>query len=191
MPATMNGKLCTNVWQVDRTEWVHILWPLTFFPKAGANLFSLTCKLLKGNKISSDHQKKYWSVLHVAISSLIAKSRLAMVWFLELNFFQKCMMSRHKQLQPHARKISMTYTLSSDILLNPSTMPPLKPSVSKSPVPSNCVKIVLWVRQSNSCKQEGCSLFKNFCRKVFLWHNLSLYSHFWHKVALATCHRQQ
>ena len=25
-------------------------------PQAGANLFSLTCKLLQGNKISSDHQ---------------------------------------------------------------------------------------------------------------------------------------
>ena len=29
---------------------------MKFCPKAGANLFSLTCKLLKGKKIKSDHQ---------------------------------------------------------------------------------------------------------------------------------------
>ena len=35
-------------------EQVHTLWPVKFCPSAGANLFSLTCKLSQGNKISSD-----------------------------------------------------------------------------------------------------------------------------------------
>ena len=54
MPATRKDKLCLNVWQVDGTEQVHILWPMKFCPKAGVNLFSLTCELLQGTKISSD-----------------------------------------------------------------------------------------------------------------------------------------
>ena len=37
-------------------EQVHTLWPVKFCPKTGANLFSLMCELLQGNKISSDHQ---------------------------------------------------------------------------------------------------------------------------------------
>ena len=56
MPTTKKGKLHINVQQVDRTEWIHILWPVKFCPKAGAILFFLMCKLSQGNKISSDHQ---------------------------------------------------------------------------------------------------------------------------------------
>ena len=56
MPATKKDKLHLYVQQVNGTEWVHILWPMKFCPKAGANLFCLTCKLLQGNMISSDHQ---------------------------------------------------------------------------------------------------------------------------------------
>ena len=37
------------------TYQVHTLWPVKFCPKAGANLFSLTCELLQGNKIPSDY----------------------------------------------------------------------------------------------------------------------------------------
>ena len=39
--------------QVNGNEKVHTLWLVKFYPKAGANLFSLTCKLLQGNKILS------------------------------------------------------------------------------------------------------------------------------------------
>ena len=49
------GKLHVIIWQVDGTKWVHTLWPVKCCPKAGANLFFLTCKLLQG-KISSHHQ---------------------------------------------------------------------------------------------------------------------------------------
>ena len=56
MPATKKGKLWVKICQVDGTEQTHTLWPVKFCPKAGANLFSLTCKLLQGNKIASDHE---------------------------------------------------------------------------------------------------------------------------------------
>ena len=56
MPATKMGKLQVKVLQVNGTEWIHTIWPVKFCPKAGANLFSLTCKLLQENKIASVHQ---------------------------------------------------------------------------------------------------------------------------------------
>ena len=49
------GKLLVKVWQVNGTEQVHTLSLVKFCAKAGANLFSLMCKLSHGNKISSDH----------------------------------------------------------------------------------------------------------------------------------------
>ena len=42
------AKLCVNIQQVDGTEQIHTLWPVKICPKADANLFSLTCKLLHG-----------------------------------------------------------------------------------------------------------------------------------------------
>ena len=55
IPPTKKGKLQVNIWQVNRAEQVHTLWSVKFCPKAGANLFSLTCELLQENEISSDH----------------------------------------------------------------------------------------------------------------------------------------
>ena len=55
MPATKKSKLQVKVRQVNRAEQVHTLWPVKFCPKAGANLLSLMCELLQGNKISTDH----------------------------------------------------------------------------------------------------------------------------------------
>ena len=54
MPVMKKGKLQVKVYQVNGDEQVHTLWPVTFCPSAGANLFSLTCKLSQGNKISSN-----------------------------------------------------------------------------------------------------------------------------------------
>ena len=54
MPATKKGKLQVTVHQVNREEQVHTLWPAKFCPFAGANLFSLTCKLSWGKTISSN-----------------------------------------------------------------------------------------------------------------------------------------
>ena len=53
MPATKKGKLPVKLHQVNRTEQVHTLWLMKFCPKADANLFSLMCELLQGNKIFS------------------------------------------------------------------------------------------------------------------------------------------
>ena len=55
MPVTKEGKLHVNIWQVNRTEWVHTIWPIKFCPKGGANLFLLTCELLQEKTLSIDH----------------------------------------------------------------------------------------------------------------------------------------
>ena len=55
MPAMKKEKLQLKVCQVDGTEQIHTLWTVKCCSEAGANLFSLTCKLLHGNKIVSDH----------------------------------------------------------------------------------------------------------------------------------------
>ena len=46
-----------KVKQVDGSERMLVLWPVKYCTKASANLLSLTCKLLQGRKISSDHKK--------------------------------------------------------------------------------------------------------------------------------------
>ena len=56
LPAIKKGKFCFKAHQVDGTEWVHTLLPMKFCPEAGANLFSLRCKLLQGNTIKRDHK---------------------------------------------------------------------------------------------------------------------------------------
>ena len=56
MPAMKKGKLYVNVQQVNGTEWFHMLWPMKFCPKAGANLFSVTCKFLQGKTTLIVHQ---------------------------------------------------------------------------------------------------------------------------------------
>ena len=43
IPITNKGKLCISVCQVDGTKQVHILWPMKYCAKAGANLYSLAC----------------------------------------------------------------------------------------------------------------------------------------------------
>ena len=53
MPTMKKGKLQVTVCQVSGEEQVHTLWFVKFCPFAGANLFSLMCKLLQGDKISS------------------------------------------------------------------------------------------------------------------------------------------
>ena len=55
MSATKRGNLLVKVRQVNITEQVNTLWSVKFCPKVGVNLLSLKCKLLQGNKISSDH----------------------------------------------------------------------------------------------------------------------------------------
>ena len=85
MPATKKGNLHVKVHQVNRIEWVHILWPAKFCFKASANLFSLTCKLLQGNRIASDLRNNI--VVNTSNGNIIATVGLP-----EWNFFAKPMM---------------------------------------------------------------------------------------------------
>ena len=55
LPTMKKGKPWFKVHQVNGTEQVHILWPVKFFPKAGANLFYLTWEHLKEKRIACDH----------------------------------------------------------------------------------------------------------------------------------------
>ena len=69
IPATKKGKLQVNVCQIYGTEQVHTLWPMKFCPKSGANIFSLTFKLLQENEIASDQQNNI--VLNTPTDSII------------------------------------------------------------------------------------------------------------------------
>ena len=53
MSATKKGRLCMKV-QVNGSERLYVLWPMKYCTKAGANIHSLTYKLLQGRKIISD-----------------------------------------------------------------------------------------------------------------------------------------
>ena len=55
MPATKKGMLQVIVCQANGEEQVHTLWTAKVCPTAGVNLFFLSCKLLQGKKISSNH----------------------------------------------------------------------------------------------------------------------------------------
>ena len=57
MKATKRGKLHLKVKKIGVSEIEHSLWPLKYCEKARANLFSLTCKLLQGAKMSSYSMK--------------------------------------------------------------------------------------------------------------------------------------
>ena len=146
MSATKKGKLCINVWQVDRTEWVHILWTMKFCPKAGANLFSLTCELLQRKTILSDHQNnivvKFTDVLDCQIKTHNG-------WVAGLQFLWETSDHGVQFALTLARKISTTSTL--NLVIHPSQLPMslLKTLVSKSLVFSNHMKIALWAKPNN------------------------------------------
>ena len=109
MLVTKKGKLHINIHQVDNTEWVHTLWPMKFCPKAGVSLFSLTCKLLQGNKITSDHR-----------NSIVVKSSKGNIildhptethdgWVAKVQFPAEQIKKGPSQLLLIRRKILMTY----------------------------------------------------------------------------------
>ena len=70
MSAMKKGKLCINIQQIDGTKWVCTLCSVKFCAKVGANLFSLKSRFQVTNRTTS------WLNLLVAMSSLIAKSKL-------------------------------------------------------------------------------------------------------------------
>ena len=56
MSAMKTVKPQVSARQVNGRHKVHILWPLKYCAKAGANHFLLTCKLLQGGKLCSDEK---------------------------------------------------------------------------------------------------------------------------------------
>ena len=56
MLATQKSKLCIKVHQVNGSKGLHVLWFIKFCIKTGANLYSIRCKALQENAITSDHQ---------------------------------------------------------------------------------------------------------------------------------------
>ena len=89
MPAAKKDKLHVNIQQVVRTEWIHTLRLVKFCPKAGANLFSLTCELLQGKKISSDHQNNI--VVSLTNGNIILDCQIKTHdgWVARVEFLQK------------------------------------------------------------------------------------------------------
>ena len=52
----------TTIWYkavcIDHSKKLQVLWPVKYCTNAGANLYSLQCKLLKGDIIKKDHKNK-------------------------------------------------------------------------------------------------------------------------------------
>ena len=72
MSASKRCKLHEKMREIDGNKKLHILWPLIYCAKAGANLFLLTCKLLQGGKMSSDEKNNI--VLKTVIENINLKS---------------------------------------------------------------------------------------------------------------------
>ena len=94
MPAIKKGKLFINVQQVDDTEWVHTLWPVKFFHKVGVNLFSLTCKHLQVNKISTDHWNNIMIKFFKGNIILDCQIKTNDVWVAGVDFLQETFKER-------------------------------------------------------------------------------------------------
>ena len=88
---------------MPRTEWVHTLWPMKFCPKAGAGLFSLTCKFLQGKKISSDHQNNI--MVKSTDSNIILNCQIkTYAWVALVDFLQETSCARAQLATAPCRK---------------------------------------------------------------------------------------
>ena len=94
VPTTKKGKLQVKVWQVNGEEQVHTLWPVKFCPSAGANLFSLTCKFLQGNKISSNETNNI--IISTPNGNIVLDCGIKTHdgWVTEVNFIQNLINKR-------------------------------------------------------------------------------------------------
>ena len=110
MPAMTKGKLQVIVHQVNRTEQSHTLWPVKFCPMAGANLFSLTCELSWGNKISSDQLN---NMINTPNGNIVLDRQIRTCdgWVTGVDFLLP-LTKRQCQQQPYPRETSRTFTLS-------------------------------------------------------------------------------
>ena len=106
IPVIKKRKLQVKVCQVDGTEQVHTLWPMKFCPKAGVNLFSLTCEILQENKIASDQQNYIMVNTPTSGITLDCQIRPVTVGLQESIFFVKPTIKGQYLLPPYPREIS-------------------------------------------------------------------------------------
>ena len=99
MPTTKKGKLRVNLLQVNGLEQVHTLWPVRFCPSMGVNLFSLTCKLLWGNKISSNEANNIIITTPIGNIFLVHRIKLMTVGLQKSIFYEMQSMKRQYQQQ--------------------------------------------------------------------------------------------
>ena len=155
---------------------VHFLWPVTFCPKAGANLLFLTCKLLQGNKISSDHQNNI--MVNILISDIILdpQTKTCNGWVTAVDFLWD---------YNHERAVSATALPKKNIndlhieLGHPAET--ITHSTAKAWYPSHQDVQTMWrlclgKSQATGSQKKGCTLIKNFSGKAFLWCKLPIYS---------------
>ena len=167
MPPTKKGKLWVKVHQVDRTEWVHIVWHVKFFPKAGANLFLLTCKLSQGNKIAGVYHNNI--VVNTLNGNIIFDCwiKTHKGWVARVKFLHKANNEKAVSYTALPKKnindlhIELGYL--SKTIIHATT----KVLASKSLVHSNHVNIVPWVRPSSAQSEKRLYLIQKFWGKGF------------------------
>ena len=122
---------------------------MKFCPKAGVNMFSLTYKLSQGNQRSSDHQN------HIVVSSTNGKIILDCQvkthngWVARVEFLQETSDKRAQSATAPQNKNINNLHIELGHHSKSITHATAKALGIQSLVPSNCVKIVLWVRPSN------------------------------------------
>ena len=150
MPTTKKSKLCVNVCQVNQAEWVHTLLPVKFCPKAGENLFSLMCKLLHGNEISSDHQNDIMVSTTCGDIILVCQIKTHDGWVARVKFLHETNNKRvQSAMSTHEKNINNLHIElghPSETITHAST----KALGIKVTGTLNHVKIVLWVRPNKA-----------------------------------------
>ena len=82
----------SNSVKVNGSEQVRTLWPVKFCSTVGVNLFSLTCELLWGNKISSNQLNNIG--INTPSVNIVFDRQI-----------------KTRQQQPHSREMSTTFML--------------------------------------------------------------------------------
>ena len=129
-----------KVHQVDGTECVHILWPMNYCAKAGANLCSLTCKLLQWNKMKRNYKNNI--TLQSSEGNIILDCHIEAhdSWLAIVDFFHETGHERAQSAMPSTKKILTPFMPSKAILKKSLHMQLLRQWVFISLVCSDGVK---------------------------------------------------
>ena len=136
-------------------------------PKAGANLFSLTCKLLQGNKFSSNHWNNI--VVNPSYGNIILDHQIKTCdgWVAGVPFLQETSQRRAQSAtnlcKRHFNDLHVEVSHPSKHV-NHVTQ---KPLVSMSPIPAIHVKIAPWERLKRVVWAKRLSLIWKFWKKTF------------------------